>query len=57
MRVLEEKTLTIMIDIDLSRYKGIVFDLDGTMIDNSSFHVKAWELFCKKHELAFSVEL
>ena len=28
---------------DLSRYKGIVFDMDGTLIDTMGAHGKAWQ--------------
>nr|WP_086937556.1 beta-phosphoglucomutase family hydrolase [Thaumasiovibrio occultus] len=31
-----------MIDIDLSRYAGIIFDMDGTLIDSMPTHLKAW---------------
>ncbi len=27
---------------------AVIFDLDGTMIDNNSFHLKAWQQFYKK---------
>lgn len=28
-----------------------IFDMDGTLIDNSSYHVKAWEIFLDRHGL------
>lgn len=35
--------------IDLNNFEAVIFDMDGTMIDNTSFHKKAWIKFCKKH--------
>lgn len=29
--------------------KAIIFDMDGTLVDNISFHKDAWLLFLKKH--------
>lgn len=46
-----------MVIIDIKKIKGVVFDLDGTMIDNASFHIKAWEEFTKKYNLPFSLEI
>ncbi|MBK0380503.1 HAD family hydrolase [Mucilaginibacter segetis] len=30
---------------------AVIFDMDGTLIDNTPFHYKAWELLFKKHDL------
>ena len=32
---------------DLSRYKGIVFDMDGTLIDSMDSHAVAWQQTCE----------
>jgi beta-phosphoglucomutase len=32
--------------------KGIVFDMDGTIVDNIPFHKKAWLLFLKNHNIS-----
>jgi beta-phosphoglucomutase family hydrolase len=32
---------------DLSRYKGIVFDMDGTLIDSMGAHGLAWQQTCE----------
>jgi beta-phosphoglucomutase family hydrolase len=32
---------------DLSRYKGIVFDMDGTLIDSMASHATAWQHTCE----------
>lgn len=29
--------------------KAVVFDMDGTLIDNYPFHLKAWSLICEKY--------
>lgn len=29
--------------------KAIIFDMDGTLIDNYPFHLKAWGLICEKY--------
>ena len=34
---------------DLSRYKGIVFDMDGTLIDSMGAHGKAWQQTSEQH--------
>ena len=33
---------------------GVVFDLDGTLIDNNAYHIEAWKIFYAKHGLEFS---
>ena len=29
--------------------KAYIFDMDGTLVDNCAYHVKAWRKFSKKH--------
>ncbi len=36
--------------------QGIIFDLDGTLIDNNAYHIEAWKAFYKKMGLQFSVD-
>lgn len=31
--------------------------MDGTLVDNSNYHRKAWEIFCKKYDLTKYTEL
>jgi beta-phosphoglucomutase len=31
--------------------RGVVFDLDGTMVDNMAFHVEAFSVFAERHAL------
>jgi beta-phosphoglucomutase-like phosphatase (HAD superfamily) len=35
----------------LIRFKAIIFDMDGTLVDNMSFHTETWLLFLKKHDI------
>lgn len=30
---------------------GVIFDMDGVIMDNNSYHEKAWKAFCKIHEV------
>lgn len=36
------------ITIDLKNIKAAIFDMDGTMVDNSEYHKKAWKEFLKR---------
>ena len=38
---------------DLSHYKGIVFDMDGTLIDSMGAHGIAWQQTCEKYAYPF----
>ncbi|MGY0646100.1 MAG: beta-phosphoglucomutase family hydrolase [Paraglaciecola chathamensis] len=38
---------------DLSRYKGIVFDMDGTLIDSMGSHAIAWQQTCEQFGYPF----
>ena len=38
---------------DLSRYKGIVFDMDGTLIDSMGSHATAWQQTCKSFDFPY----
>jgi|SaaInlStandDraft_6_1057023.scaffolds.fasta_scaffold113454_2 HAD superfamily hydrolase (TIGR01509 family) len=37
-----------------SDYKGLIFDVDGTILDNMPTHYIAWKETCEKHGLHFS---
>jgi len=41
---------------DLSRYKGIVFDMDGTLIDSMGAHNKAWQQTCEHYDYPYDGE-
>ena len=36
--------------------QAVIFDLDGTLIDNNSYHIEAWKTFYDKVGKAFSLE-
>jgi beta-phosphoglucomutase family hydrolase len=36
--------------INFSEIKAVIFDMDGTMVDNDKFHMKAFQKFCKKYD-------
>lgn len=36
---------------------AIIFDLDGTLIDNNTFHIEAWKAFYEKKGLLFSMDV
>jgi beta-phosphoglucomutase-like phosphatase (HAD superfamily) len=40
--------------INTSQIKAAIFDMDGTMIDNMTYHEKAWIEFCNRHKLSFN---
>ena len=38
---------------DLSGYAGIIFDMDGTLVDSMGAHMEAWRLACEHHGFPF----
>lgn len=34
------------------KISAVIFDVDGTMIDNNPYHKKAWTIFLKKHGIS-----
>ena len=36
--------------------KAIIFDMDGTLVDNIPFHIDAWLSFLKKHDIVLDPE-
>lgn len=42
--------------LDLTGIKAAIFDMDGTMIDNTPFHYLAWVEFCKRHGIKLTQE-
>jgi len=40
--------------IYLSKYKAFIFDMDGVIVNNHSYHLKAWEIFCNKYSFPFN---
>lgn len=41
--------------IYLSKYKAFIFDMDGVIVNNHSYHLKAWEIFCNKYSFPFDI--
>lgn len=41
----------------MSNIKAVIFDMDGTLVDNSPYHREAWEIFCEKYGLIKYTEL
>ncbi|WP_256382886.1 HAD family hydrolase [Photobacterium toruni] len=39
--------------MDLSSYQGIIFDMDGTLVDSMPAHIKAWQQTCHDFGLVF----
>lgn len=36
---------------------GVIFDLDGTMVNNTSYHRQAWFELCKQHNIPMDMDL
>lgn len=43
-------------DIPLTNYKAVIFDMDGTMINNMAHHKRAWQAFLKQHDITLTEE-
>lgn len=41
--------------MDTKRW-GVIFDVDGTMVDNKDYHERAWFELCKRHGLELTAE-
>ena len=42
--------------IDLSAYQGIIFDMDGTLVDSMGSHLVAWEKTCGRYGYPYDKE-
>ncbi len=36
---------------------AVIFDMDGVLLNNTKYHIKAWEKFCKKHDITWDEEV
>jgi len=54
----EKKSVDEKISVILKKFdtKAVIFDLDGTLLDNNSFHRKTWEAYLKNIEKVISPE-
>lgn len=41
--------------MDLSQYQGLIFDMDGTLIDSMPSHMQAWALACEHFGYPFDL--
>lgn len=44
------------VEINLNNIEAVIFDMDGTMINNMAYHKKAWREFFNRHDFSFSDE-
>lgn len=42
--------------LDLSRYRAIIFDMDGTLIDSMGSHLQAWQMTCEHYAYPFELD-
>lgn len=42
--------------MNLERYQGIIFDMDGTLVDSMPSHLEAWRLTCEHYGYPFELE-
>ena len=41
----------------MANIEAVIFDMDGTLVDNSPYHRKAWKIFCERYGLTKYTEL
>jgi HAD superfamily hydrolase (TIGR01509 family) len=41
----------------MSKKIGIIFDMDGVLVNNSQYHVQAWNLFLEMHGISFREDM
>lgn len=41
----------------MNNLKGFIFDMDGVVVDNHSFHFKAWMLFAQKYDFELNDQI
>lgn len=40
----------------MKKYRAVLFDMDGVIVDNHAYHQRAWVSFSQKHQLTLSEE-
>jgi len=40
--------------LPLTTFRAVIFDMDGTMINNMPYHKQAWQAFFKRHQLTLT---
>ncbi len=43
-------------EMNLEKYEGLIFDLDGTLIQSMESHCEAWIQTCRKHHIPLDAE-
>jgi beta-phosphoglucomutase len=41
----------------MQKFKGVIFDMDGVVVDNHRFHFKAWMKFSRQHNFELNEEI
>lgn len=42
--------------MDLTKYQGVIFDMDGTLVDSMPSHIEAWRLTCEYFGYPFDAQ-
>ena len=45
-----------LVDFDFSGFDALIFDMDGTLVDNMEFHAQAWPIWARREGLELSDE-
>ena len=43
-----------MVDFDFSQFDALIFDMDGTLVDNMAFHAQTWLLWAQREGIALA---
>ncbi|WP_170065543.1 HAD-IA family hydrolase [Abditibacterium utsteinense] len=45
-----------LVDFDFSGFDALIFDMDGTLVDNMKFHLQAWPIWARREGLLLADE-